>query len=290
MSAQRLGLVTGGSSGIGLIVVTKLLREGWDVAILDLNAPPADSTLPKDRVLFVKTDVSHWESQAAAFKTVFAWKGRIDFAFLNAGVTCTDEIFYSAKQMYEHKGKAPPQKPNMAASDISFTGVYYGVKLFAYYHLRGPSSPGNIIVTSSIAGLYHFDDFALYSAAKAASLQFVRHVAKSAQSYGGTRINAICPSYVATNLSTVEMRSEIPPEVVIPPSMVERAIGELLDEEIGHNGQAVEITFDNLTYRVGDKPTVEGPSASKFKQLQQILVEHEKIKFDAQIAKEIASV
>lgn len=81
-----VAIVTGASSGIGLALTQHLLAKGWDVVLLDLNPPPSSASLPSDRTLFIRTDVSAWPSQSAAFAQAHAWRNRLDAAALNAGL------------------------------------------------------------------------------------------------------------------------------------------------------------------------------------------------------------
>ena len=80
--AEKVAIVTGGSSGIGAAIVARLSAEGATVMIADLQ-PPAETN---DAISFIKTDVSSAADVAALVEaTVQKW-GRIDILVNNAGM------------------------------------------------------------------------------------------------------------------------------------------------------------------------------------------------------------
>lgn len=111
MSAP-VAVITGGSSGIGLAVAKHLLAKDWKVAVLDQQSP-REPLQPTENVLYIKTDVANWDSNASAFATAAKWGGhRLDFAALNAGIDDRDDIFHSLQD-------TPPRKPNMLTFDVN---------------------------------------------------------------------------------------------------------------------------------------------------------------------------
>ena len=82
----NVAIVTGGASGMGLAVTERLLELGWNVTITDRNEELGLEVAKKlgDHVMFIKSDVAEYDSQANVF--VQTWKkwGRLDFVFANA--------------------------------------------------------------------------------------------------------------------------------------------------------------------------------------------------------------
>lgn len=111
-----VAIVTGGSSGIGLSLVQYLTGQAWRVVIADVKSPKA--SVP-DTVLFVETDISSWDQQAAMFKQAYEWAGRLDFCVLNAGITDHDDIFNSLSRDVD---KVPTQ-PDVAPFKINLIGT-----------------------------------------------------------------------------------------------------------------------------------------------------------------------
>lgn len=249
--ASPVAIVTGASSGIGLALTKDLLAQGWSVALLDVQAPPANAALPKDTSLYIRCDVGNWDSQAAAFEQTFKWKGRLDFAALNAGIDDRDDIFRAAALDKAEFGDHAPRKPDMSPFDVNLIGAYYGVKLFTHYYLRNPSKirdMGCIVMTSSLAGLYPHGGVPQYSATKYGIVGLVRSLAPTAKQVSGIRINSICPAFVPTNLAPPGLMESWPKDGITPMSTIMRAFNELLDETKAWNGKCVEASLDELIY------------------------------------------
>lgn len=84
---DKVVVVTGGSSGIGLATV-KLLNSISNTnkfIVIDRSAPPSDLGIPSSRLFFQKTEITSWEQQRSAFEGGYAQFGRIDSVFANAG-------------------------------------------------------------------------------------------------------------------------------------------------------------------------------------------------------------
>ncbi|KAF2136244.1 uncharacterized protein K452DRAFT_313368 [Aplosporella prunicola CBS 121167] len=247
-----VAVVTGASSGIGLALTQHLLEKGWYVVLMDVNAPPSSAALPSDCTLYIRTDVSSYASQAAAFASAHAWRQRLDFAALNAGIDDRDDIFNTISE----DAARPPPEPNMATFHVNLLGVYYGVKLFAHYTSlpstqSSKGSPGgDIIVTASAAGIYPLPAIPQYAATKHALVGLVRSLAPTAQEKGFT-VNAICPDMVPTGLAPPGLMKEYPEALKTPMATMMRAYDELLglDGSSNKNGAVVEAVMDDVIYR-----------------------------------------
>ncbi|KUJ12861.1 NAD(P)-binding protein [Mollisia scopiformis] len=250
--SSPVAIVTGASSGIGLALTKHLLSQNWSVVLLDVQNPPAEAALPKDKSLYIHCDVGSWDSQAAAFKQAFEWKGRLDFAALNAGIDDRDDIFRTAALDQAEFGNHAPRKPDMSTFDVNLLGAYYGAKLFTHYYLRNPSKSrklGCIVMTSSMAGLYPHAGVPQYTATKYGVVGLVRSLAPVALKVSGIRVNSICPAFVPTNLAPPGLMEAWPKSGITPMSTIMRAYDEFLDEEKAWNGQCVEASLEELTYR-----------------------------------------
>lgn len=85
-SSDPVAIITGGASGIGLSVTTRLVELGWNVMILDFNEGPGQIVASKfgRKVAFLKVDVKDYEQQASAFVETWNKWSRLDFVFANA--------------------------------------------------------------------------------------------------------------------------------------------------------------------------------------------------------------
>lgn len=111
-----VAIVTGGASGIGLALVKHLVSLGWMVVVADIQRP--DGPVPE--TLFVQTDISSWDQQAAMFKEAYEWGKRLDFCALNAGIDDRDDIFSTLS----YDVQTLPIQPNTATFSVNITGTY----------------------------------------------------------------------------------------------------------------------------------------------------------------------
>jgi NAD(P)-dependent dehydrogenase (short-subunit alcohol dehydrogenase family) len=163
-------LVTGSAGGIGSAIVRKLRAEGFDVQELDLVNG------------FDVTDTEAWEHI-----------GSVDLACLNAGViTGESEIAALTDEQYRR------------AVRVNVDGVVYGVRRLDRVMPKGST----IVVTASLAGLTAIPDDPIYGLTKHAVVGFVRSVAGQLAERG-IRIQAVCPGWADTPLTTNGFRQEL---------------------------------------------------------------------------------
>ncbi|KAK9449630.1 uncharacterized protein V1518DRAFT_414253 [Limtongia smithiae] len=252
---NKVAIVTGASSGIGLALSTSLIAQSWTVVLADINATAgaaAASTLgPK--ASFVETDVSSWTSQLALFKSVFTRFGRLDFVAANAGIDDKDAVYadFEAEE---------PEALNFKTLEVDLLAPIMSFRLALFYMRRNPDkSGGAIVITSSSAGLYPFSSNPEYAAAKHGLIGFARSVAPVLKREKIT-VNCICPALVSTNLAPASLWTLIPKDQLTPMSTIMRAFHGFID---GHKdlltGQAAECAIDDIFYR----DPVDFPSQSQ---------------------------
>lgn len=232
--ANPVALITGACSGIGLALTQHLLDKGWHIAMLDLQVPPPEVVLPDHSTLYLKTDVSLWSQQADAFAQAFAWRKRIDLAVLNAAIDDRDDIFNSINISQQ------PRKPKSLTFEVNLIGVYYGIKLFAHYASRNPKPGGQIIMTSSGAGLYGSPPMPQYAATKAGVIALGRSLAPSAVQHN-ISINVICPMMVETPLPPQACLDVFPKSQITPMETVLQGFGQFINSEGTLNGEVFEV-------------------------------------------------
>ena len=79
---DKVVLITGASSGIGLATAQLCLNLGAKVVVGDVNKCPIDS----DSLTYQQTDVRDWKSQTALFKKAVEVYGQVDHVYANAGL------------------------------------------------------------------------------------------------------------------------------------------------------------------------------------------------------------
>jgi len=185
---DKIAVVTGGASGIGLATVKRFAEAGATVVAADIT----DATDLAKEVggLFVKTDVTSEEQVKALMDKTAESYGRIDLVINNAG---------------GGEGSGPSFLQYLPAEDfhlslnLNLMGVVYGIKHAADHMTNG----GSIVNTSSVAGYQGAPTYAPYVAAKAAIIGVTRTAALELAARN-IRVNCVCPGTVDTPMAYVE--------------------------------------------------------------------------------------
>jgi 2-dehydro-3-deoxy-L-rhamnonate dehydrogenase (NAD+) len=192
MSEQQVAVVTGAASGIGAGISARLARDGFAVAVADVDATGAAEIARGIRdaggkATAVPVDVSQEQSVRAMVDSVLVREGRIDSLVNNAGV---------------HGQTAPvwalPAGEWERVLAIDLSGVYYGCRAVLPHMLARGS--GRIVNVASIAGKDGNPNAVPYSAAKAGVIGLTKAVAKEVAACG-VLVNAITPAVIDTPLA-----------------------------------------------------------------------------------------
>lgn len=185
---NKVAVITGGASGIGLATAQLFIEEGAQVVVGDLQDDKGKELEEryKDSLAFIHTDVSDEAQVKAMVDLATSRFGRLDIVFNNAGyggegLGVEDVTPEGFRKTY----------------DILVLGVMLGMK-YAAPIMRAQKS-GSIINTASVAGLRTGWSGHNYAGAKAA----VAHVSKTAAmelAPDNVRVNSICPGGIATGI------------------------------------------------------------------------------------------
>ncbi|KAK7542218.1 uncharacterized protein J3D65DRAFT_565471 [Phyllosticta citribraziliensis] len=235
----KVALITGGASGIGLAVATLLSERTtppWHIHIVDMNpsaGAAAAASLPCAK--FHHADVSDYSALSIVFAAIFASEGRLDFVFGNAGIVeRLNFIDAATKQMdAEGEGDAPPPsfpEGAMKVLDVNLKSVLYTVFLAAHYMIRKQEG-GDLVLTSSAAGIYPSALAPVYTSAKHGVLGLARSIAPRLHASHNIRVNAMCPGVVPTSLLSAKEwdQVDIRPETWTPVSCVANAVLRIVD-------------------------------------------------------------
>jgi len=200
----RVGVVTGGARGLGLVMSQAMVISGADVAIVDLNKEEAEKQAEELVKSFVKenpgaehipkvtahyADVSSEESVQSVIAEIIKEHGKIDNLVTSAGFTENfDAINYPLDRIRKLWG-------------VNVDGTYLFATNVAK-HLMERNAPGSMVFIGSMSGAIVNvpQPQAPYNAAKAA----VRHLASSLAvewAHAGIRVNCISPGYMLTALT-----------------------------------------------------------------------------------------
>lgn len=178
----RVGVVTGGASGIGRAIVEALAQEGASVVVFDL----APDTAPASAALSLAVDVSNDSAVAAAFAAVDDRFDRLDFLVNNAGVDI--ETAPSEEWL---------QAPLDKTVDVDLKGVYHCMR-HAITRMRKHKS-GSIVNIGSVAAAVGVAMKPAYTASKHAAVGLTR-TAGIQFGQDNIRTNIVCPGGTRTEL------------------------------------------------------------------------------------------
>ena len=88
---DRVAVITGAGSGIGLAAAHRLAAEAAHVVAVDIDEPAGLAAAAAVDGLFVRADVASEPDVEAAFATAFDRYGAIDVSFHNAGISPPDD-------------------------------------------------------------------------------------------------------------------------------------------------------------------------------------------------------
>ncbi|WP_019909187.1 SDR family NAD(P)-dependent oxidoreductase [Paenibacillus sp. HW567] len=186
--AKRVGIVTGGASGIGKALCKELLERGVYVVIADLNAEEGVRAVAELERLggecrFAQLDVTEGTAVEDLVSSVYREFGRLDYLFNNAGIAMYGEICDMTEQNWKR------------IMDVNVWGVIYGVQ--AAYPLMKEQGFGCIANTASAAGLGLAPGSGAYSASKHAVVGLTASLHYEAEAYG-VEVSCLCPAFVDT--------------------------------------------------------------------------------------------
>jgi len=189
---NKVGIVTGAASGIGLATALAFAREGALVMVSDVNEAGAMQTAQMIEQAggtadFCRCDVSVEADMAALVEKTVQRFGRLDFAHNNAGVPAVPDSLVDSSSLDWIK-----------TINTNLTGVYYALKHQISEMLK--TGEGAIVITSSATSLSGYKNMSAYSSAKAAVNQLTKCAALE-YADKGIRINAVAPGPVNTPLA-----------------------------------------------------------------------------------------
>ena len=181
--ADKIAVITGGSSGIGLATAKRFVNEGAFVFVTGRRQSELDAAVNEigRSVTGVPSDVSNLADIDKLYTTVKEQKGRVDIIFANAGI---GEFAPLGQITEDHFDK----QFNVNVKGLLFT-VQKALPLM--------QSGGSIVLNASIVSSTGSPALSVYSATKAAVRSFARTWSVDLKDRK-IRVNAISPGIVPT--------------------------------------------------------------------------------------------
>lgn len=196
---DKIAIVTGGASGLGLGTVRGLVNKGAKVFIFDLNEEAARDICVElgANVDFALVDVTSEESVGAGIQKVIATFGAIHICINCAGVGTPQKVLGRSGTM--------PLANFKKVLDINLNGTFNVLRLAAAEMIKNEpltedGERGIIINTASIAAFDGQMGQAAYAASKAGVAGMTLPIARDLSSYG-IRTNTIAPGLFRTPMA-----------------------------------------------------------------------------------------
>ncbi len=186
---DKVAIVTGGASGIGLETVKLFLNEGAKVVIGDYSDKGdevAKSLNAGDNILFVQTNVTSEDQVKNLIAKTVEKFGHLDIMFANAGIANDANITELPLDKWQR------------TIDINLTGIFLSDK-YALEQFIKQGTGGVIVNSGSIHSLVGLPNVTAYGAAKG-GVKILTQTLAATYAKQGIRVNAIAPGYIDTPL------------------------------------------------------------------------------------------
>jgi len=191
--------ITGGTGGIGRAIARLLEQEGASVFLISLSSP------------YFSADLTSYEQAHAIFEHIYQKYGALDGLINSIGILCVKQLSALTKSEIEQ------------LIDVNFKSIVYSSKCAQL------KKGGHVINISSSACFRGRKDFAVYSAAKAAVVNFSQGFALE---HPDLNVNVIVPQRTDTSLRRQHFPEEDPSTLLSPESVAEAVVSLLKQSKL----------------------------------------------------------
>lgn len=243
---DKVAVVTGGTSGIGMSIARALGRAGACIVVNNLNESLGFGIENELRnagieARFIAADISNDVAVRQLIEQAAAWRGRLDILVNNAA--------HMHPEMYQPFAQIPQSELDKAFA-VNYRGAVVCCKA-ALPHLE--KTRGCILNISSVGGVESWPNASAYCPPKAALDHFTRVLASEVASLG-IRVNAIAPGLIDTPGVAFHTSDKQQTQELVSRKIPLGRIGK--PEDIANI--AVFLVSDLAAYMTGSVVTVDG--------------------------------
>ena len=239
---DRVAVITGGASGIGLALARRFAREGVKLVLADIEEDALRKVEQEFRksgvpVLAIRTDVSRGQDVERLAEKTLATFGAVHIVCNNAGVAPGGVVWESTTADWEW------------VLGVNVWGVIHGLRVFVPMMLR-QDTPCHIVNTASVAGLLSVPGMGIYCVSKHAVVtlsECLYHdlVERKAQ----IGVSVLCPAYVPTGIVDSERNR---PALLRNPTRARSPEDIEREEQVRHAVQSGRVSADMVAEMVFD--------------------------------------
>ncbi|WP_234679142.1 SDR family oxidoreductase [Bradyrhizobium monzae] len=213
--AGKVAAITGAASGIGLECARTMIAAGARVVLVDRAEDALNSVCLElgDHAIPLRIDLTDQASMAGMMPQVLEKAGRLDIFHANAGAYIGGEVLDGDPDAWDRM------------LNLNINALFRSIHAVLPHMVERKS--GDIIVTSSIAGLVPVVWEPIYTASKHAVQAFVHTVRRQVAKYG-LRVGAVAPGPVVTALISDWPKEKLEAEMaaggLIQPTEVAQAV------------------------------------------------------------------
>jgi len=193
--AQRIAIVTGGGSGIGLAITEKFVEAGIQTVIIGRDEEKL--RLAKEQLgplcHAISQDLNDLASIPALIARIAAQYGRIDILVNNAGINMKKEFADVTDEEFERILHTNLRSVFAVSREVVRVMI--------------PQGQGNIINISSMAAQYGIPKVIAYTASKSAIEGMTKAMAVELSPLG-ILVNCIAPGFIATDMSSKALNGD----------------------------------------------------------------------------------
>ena len=239
---NKVAVITGGNSGIGLAAAKRFAQEGAKVAILGRNEETLNAAVEEigHGAIGVRGDVTRSEDLERLFREAAGAFGKVDVLFANAGLGDPGGLSDLTEADFDKQ------------FGINVKGMLFTVKQAAEHLEPGAS----VLLTSSVVDEMAMPGMPIYAATKSATRSIVRSLALELAPKG-VRVNSIAPGPIETGFfGRIDMPEEAAQEMAssIQSEVPMKRFGSA--EEVAN--VALFLASDEASYVTGSEYVVDG--------------------------------